>query len=408
MTMTLGRPKSRQTVIPITELEQSAFCQTGGNLRTQTLEEEFKSGVRWQKIPTRYLKLSPEEIDTGIADARKALGEKVVVLGHHYQREDVIKYADFRGDSYLLSVQAAGVKEAQAIVFCGVHFMAETADILSSSKQSVILPNMAAGCSMADMANIEQAEDCWDDLKSVLGSDGEVVPITYMNSTAAIKALCGSNGGLVCTSSNADKAFDWALERGKRILFLPDQHLGRNTGLKKGIAAEDMVVWNPFKKMGGLTPEQIRRSKVILWQGHCSVHTRFTTDQIEDAREKHPDVNIVVHPECTREVVDAADFSGSTEFILKKITNAPAGSVWGVATEINMVNRLAMENPDKTVFCLDPVVCPCATMYRIHPAYVLWVLEGLVAGLVINRIEVPEQTKADAKAALERMLEISK
>lgn len=403
MTMTI----SRQTVIPVTELEQSAFCRSDGNLRTQTLEEEFKAGVRWQKIPTRYLKLSPEEIDSGIAEARKALGNQVVLLGHHYQREDVIKYADFRGDSYLLSKQAAAVKEARAIVFCGVHFMAETADILSSDRQSVILPNMAAGCSMADMANIEQVEDCWDDLRSVLGETGQVIPITYMNSTAAIKALCGRNNGIVCTSSNADRAFKWAYERGERVLFLPDQHLGRNTALKMGIPETDMVVWNPFKQMGGLTPEQIRRARVILWQGHCSVHTRFTTRQIEDARKKYPDVNVIVHPECTKEAVAAADYVGSTEYIQKTVNAAPAGSVWGVGTEINMVSRLARENPDKTVFCLDPVVCPCATMYRIHPAYVLWVLEGLVAGLVINRIEVPAGTKADARIALDRMLEIS-
>ena len=404
MTMTL----SRQTVIPITELEQSAFCRSDGNLRTQTLEEEFSAGVRWQKIPTRYMKLSPEEIDAGIAEARELLGEQVILLGHHYQREDVIKYADFRGDSYLLSKQAAEIKEARAIVFCGVHFMAETADILSSDEQSVILPNMAAGCSMADMANIEEAEDCWDDLQSVLEGEGKVVPITYMNSTAAIKALCGRNGGLVCTSSNADQAFKWAYERGDKVLFLPDQHLGRNTALKMGIKEDEMVVWNPFNSMGGLSPEQIRRAKVILWQGHCSVHTRFTTKQIDDAREKHSDVRIIVHPECTKEVVLAADCVGSTEFIQNTIREAPAGTVWGVGTEINMVSRLAAENPDKTIFCLDPVVCPCATMYRIHPAYVLWVLEGLVAGLVINRIEVPEETQADAKLALNRMLEISR
>ena len=404
MTMTI----SRQTVIPITELEQSAFCRSDGNLRTQTLEEEFKAGVRWQKIPTRYMKLSPEEIDAGIAEARKALGEQVVLLGHHYQREDVIKYADFRGDSYLLSKQAAAVKGARAIVFCGVHFMAETADILSSDEQSVILPNMAAGCSMADMANIEEVEDCWDDLRSVLGGTGQVVPITYMNSTAAIKALCGRNNGIVCTSSNADRAFKWAYERGEQVLFLPDQHLGRNTALKMGIPETDMVLWNPFKPRGGLTPEQIRRARVILWQGHCSVHTRFTVKQIEDARERHPGVNIIVHPECTKETVGAADFVGSTEYIQTMVNDAPAGSAWGVGTEINMVSRLARENPDKTVFCLDPVVCPCATMFRIHPAYVLWVLEGLVAGLVINRIEVPANIKADARIALDRMLEISR
>lgn len=404
MTMTINR----QTVIPITELEQSAFCRSDGNLRTQTLEEEFKSGVRWQKIPTRYMKLSPEEIDEGIAEARKALGEQVILLGHHYQREDVIKYADIRGDSYLLSKQAAAVKDARAIVFCGVHFMAETADILSSNEQSVILPNMAAGCSMADMANIEQVEDCWDDLQSVLGSSGEVIPITYMNSTAAIKALCGKNNGIVCTSSNADKAFTWAYERGKRVLFLPDQHLGRNTALKMGIPESEMVLWNPFKPRGGLTPEQLRRAKVILWQGHCSVHTRFTVKQIDEARQQNPNVNIIVHPECTKETVGAADFVGSTEYIQTMVNDAPAGSAWGVGTEINMVSRLARENPDKTVFCLDPVVCPCATMFRIHPAYVLWVLEGLVAGLVINRIEVPSDIKADARVALDRMLEISR
>ncbi|MEX0763329.1 MAG: quinolinate synthase NadA [Dehalococcoidia bacterium] len=399
--------KSRQTAIPITELEQSAFCQTGGNLRTQTLEEEFKSGVRWQKVPTRYLKLSPEEIDAGIAEAREALGEKVILLGHHYQRDDVIKYADFRGDSYLLSKKAAGERGAKAVVFCGVHFMAETADILTAADQSVILPNMAAGCSMADMAATEDVEDCWDDLESVLGRGDEVIPITYMNSTAAIKALCGRNGGIVCTSSNADKAFEWAYERGKRVLFLPDQHLGRNTGLKLGMPLDDMAVWNPHRPMGGLTPEQIRRSRLLLWQGHCSVHTRFTVDQVRQARESHPDVTVIVHPECTMEVVNEADISGSTELIVKMINEAPAGSSWAVGTEINLVNRLAAENPDKTVFCLDPVVCPCATMYRIHPAYVLWVLEGLMAGLVINRISVPEDTARDAKVALDRMMEIS-
>ncbi len=404
MTTTL----SRQTVIPVTELEQSAFCRTDGNLRTQTLEEEFKAGVRWQKIPTRYMKLSPEEIDAGIAEARKLLGEQVILLGHHYQREDVIKYADFRGDSYLLSKQAAEIEEARAIVFCGVHFMAETADVLSSDEQSVILPNMAAGCSMADMASFEEVVDCWNDIETVLEGEGTVIPITYMNSSAAIKALCGENGGLVCTSSNADRAYKWAWERGDKVLFLPDQHLGRNTAKKMGISEDEMVVWNPFKPMGGLSTEQIRRAKVILWQGHCSVHTRFTTKQIEDARASDPDVNILVHPECTKEVVESADYVGSTEYIQNVIRDAPAGTSWGVGTEINMVSRLATENPNKNVFCLDPVVCPCATMYRIHPAYVLWVLEGLVAGLVINRIEVPAETKANAKLALDRMLEISK
>ena len=295
-----------KTIIPITELEQSAFCQTEGNLRTKTLEQEFQSGVRWQKVPTRYLKMSPEQVEAGIRYARKEIGTKAVVLGHHYQRDDVIQFADFRGDSYLLSKQAAAANDAKWIIFCGVHFMAESADLLTEDDQHVILPNMAAGCSMADMA-------ATDDVLRMLGTTlrmywakvsgemAEMIPITYMNSTAEIKALCGKNGGLVCTSSNADAAYDWALERGKRILFLPDQHLGRNIGLAKGIPAEDMVVWNPFKPLGGLTESQIVNSKVVLWQGHCSVHTRFTVKQIEDARREDPDVNVVVHPECVRE-----------------------------------------------------------------------------------------------------------
>ncbi len=399
-----------KTIIPVTELEQSAFCQTEGNLRTKTLEQEFQSGVRWQKVPTRYLKMTPEQVEAGIRYARKEIGTKAVVLGHHYQRDDVIQFADFRGDSYLLSKEAAAAKEAKWIIFCGVHFMAETADLLSDDDQNVILPNMAAGCSMADMAATDDVEDAWDDLMDVLGegSDGmaEIIPITYMNSTASIKSLCGRNGGLVCTSSNADAAYDWALERGKRILFLPDQHLGRNTGLAKGIPAEDMVVWNPFKPMGGLTESEIRDSKVILWQGHCSVHTRFTVRQIEDARRDDPNVNVVVHPECVREVVDAADHYGSTEFIRKTVEGAPAGSSWGIGTEINMVNRLRDDNPDKRIFCLDPVVCPCATMYRIHPAYVLWVLEGIMAGVGINVVQVDSETKRHALVALERMLEV--
>ena len=399
-----------KTIIPVTELEQSAFCQTEGNLRTKTLEQEFQSGVRWQKVPTRYLKMSPEQVEAGIRYARKEIGTKAVVLGHHYQRDDVIQFADFRGDSYLLSKEAAAAKEAKWIIFCGVHFMAETADLLSDDDQHVILPNMAAGCSMADMAAIDDVEDAWDDLMEVLGEgeDGmaEIIPITYMNSTASIKSLCGRNGGLVCTSSNADAAYNWALERGKRILFLPDQHLGRNTGLAKGIPAQDMMVWKPFKPMGGLTEFELHNSKVVLWQGHCSVHTRFTVRQIEDARRDDPNVNVVVHPECVREVVDAADFYGSTEFIRKTVEGAPAGSSWAIGTEINMVNRLRDDNPDKRVFCLDPVVCPCATMYRIHPAYVLWVLEGIMAGVGINVIQVDSDTKRHALVALERMLEV--
>ena len=411
-TTTFTSTSSIRRIVPITELEQSAFCQVEGNLRTKTLEEEFQAGVRWQKVPTRYLKMSPDHIESGIRYARKEIGSKALVLGHHYQREDVIRFADLRGDSYLLSKYAASAGDAKWIIFCGVHFMAETADLLTADDQHVILPNMAAGCSMADMAATEDVEDAWDELSDVLGDGGdsglaELIPVTYMNSTAAIKALCGRNGGLVCTSSNADKAFDWAFERGKRILFLPDQHLGRNMGLAKGISEDEMVVWNPFKPMGGLSEEQLNDAKVILWQGHCSVHTRFTVKQISEARREDPDVNVIVHPECVREVVDAADSYGSTEYIRNTVENATSGTSWAIGTEINMVNRLRDENPDKRIFCLDPVVCPCATMYRIHPAYVLWVLEGIMAGVGINIVEVDSVTKRDALVAVERMLEVA-
>ena len=393
--------------IPITEIEQSAFCTTDDELSSRTLADEFAVGVRWQKLPIEYMRKSPEELDARINEARAKLGNRLVVLGHHYQRDEVIKFADFQGDSFKLSQFAASQEAAEFIVFCGVHFMAETADILSGSNQRVILPNLTAGCSMADMAQIDDVLDCWDDLTDVLGDRGGVVPITYMNSTADIKALCGRNDGIVCTSSNAPATFEWAFERGSRVLFLPDQHLGRNTGLKMGIDLEDMILWNPFKELGGNTEEQIVNSKVILWQGHCSVHTRFTVDQIEVAREKYPEVNVLVHPECTMEVVEAADYNGSTEYIKTMIAEAPAGSVWAVGTEISLVNRLAAQNPDKLVFCLDSVICPCSTMYRIHPAYVSWVLDGLNEGVVVNKIEVDEDVAAEARVALDRMLAVT-
>tara|TARA_R110001599_G_scaffold1712_11_gene8571 strand:- start:301 stop:1506 length:1206 start_codon:yes stop_codon:yes gene_type:complete len=397
---------TKQNIIPITELEQSAFCQSDGNLRTKTLEEEFQAGVRWQKVPTRYLKLTPEELTEGITFARNEIGNKAVLLGHHYQRDDVIKFADFTGDSYQLSKAASEITDAKWIIFCGVHFMAETADILTSPDQNVLLPNMAAGCSMADMATASQVEQSWEALKYVLGTTENVVPITYMNSAAAIKAHCGKNGGLVCTSSNADKAFDWALERGEKILFLPDQHLGRNTAIAKGIPEDSIKVWDPNLPMGGLEEEEIHKATLLLWKGHCSVHTRFTTEHIDDARKRNPLTTVVVHPECTREVVDSADMSGSTEFILKTVTDAPPGTSWGIGTEVNMVKRLADNNPDKDIFCLDPIVCPCATMYRIHPAYILWVLEGILAGIAINRIEVEPGHKRDSLIALNRMLHL--
>ena len=392
--------------VPITELEQSAFCRTDESLASKTLAEEFDAGVRWQKIPISYLKAKPEELDVRIAVARAQLADRLVVLGHHYQRDEIIKFADLRGDSFKLSQYAASQRDAEYIVFCGVHFMAETADVLSAPEQRVVLPNLSAGCSMADMAHIDDVLDCWDDLQETLGDFGGVVPITYMNSTAAIKALCGRNGGIVCTSSNAPATFRWAFERGQRVLFLPDQHLGRNTALKLGIGLDEMLVWNPFKPLGGHTPDALRKARVILWQGHCSVHTRFTVAQIEQAREKYPDVNVVVHPECFMETVEAADSNGSTEFIINTVGNAPPGTVWAIGTEISLVNRLARENPDKTVFCLDSVVCPCSTMYRIHPAYLAWVLEGLAEGVLVNRITVDDRTREEARVALDRMLAV--
>ena len=406
MVVTLREPRLKEPTIPITEIEQSAFCQTDDELKSKSLEEEFKSGVQWQKIPISYLKATPELLDARIADAKAALGQRLVVLGHHYQRNEIIKFADLRGDSFKLSQYAASQRDAEYIVFCGVHFMAETADILSGPSQKVMLPNLTAGCSMADMAHIDDVLDCWDDLQDVLADDGGIVPITYMNSTAVIKALCGRNNGIVCTSTNAPATFKWAFEQGSRVLFLPDQHLGRNTGLKLGIGVDDMLVWNPFKPLGGHTEEALRKAKIILWQGHCSVHTRFSVAQIDEARRRHPDVQVVVHPECFMEVVQAADHNGSTEYIIKAVSESQPGSVWAVGTEISLVNRIAQQNPDKTVFCLDSVVCPCSTMYRIHPAYLSWVLDGLNAGVVVNQIKVDDKTSEEARVALDRMLAV--
>ena len=397
--------KTRIPTIPTTELEQSAFCRDDEGLESKTLDVEFKAGVRWQKLPASYMRMAPDELDVRIAEAKQVLGNRLVILGHHYQRDEIIKFADYRGDSFNLSQFAASQSHAQNIVFCGVHFMAETADILSRNDQVVMLPNLMAGCSMADMAQIDDVLDCWDDLQDVPGLS-KVVPITYMNSTASIKALCGRNNGIVCTSSNAPASFKWAFEQGEKILFLPDQHLGRNTGLKLGIKLDEMVVWNPFKPLGGLTEEEILRAKVILWQGHCSVHTRFSVKQIEEARHRYPDVNVVVHPECLMEVVQAADMDGSTEYIIKVVNESPSGSVWAIGTEISLVKRIAYENPDKTVFCLDSVVCPCSTMYRIHPAYLSWVLDGLKEGVVVNQISVDAVEKAEAAVALDRMLNV--
>ncbi|MQF96053.1 MAG: quinolinate synthase NadA [SAR202 cluster bacterium] len=396
---------SRRPTVPITELEHSAFCKTEDELPSKPLAEEMAVNVRWQRIPSEYLHYTAEELDQRIGEARKKLGKSVTILGHHYQREEVIKYADFQGDSFLLSQEAASRPEADYIIFCGVHFMAETAGILAAPHQRVILPNITAGCSMADMAPMDDVEDAWADLEDVLGPGG-ITPLTYMNSIAGIKALCGRNGGAVCTSSNATAALEWAFEQSGRVFFLPDQHLGRNTALKLGVPLDEMVVWNPFRQLGGNTPEQLKNAKMVLWQGHCSVHTRFTIGQIESARALHPDINIIVHPECPMETVQAADLVGSTEFIRDQINSAPAGSKWGVGTEVSLVNRLAINNPDKTVFCLDPVTCPCSTMYRIHPAYLLWMLDGLLEGNVLNEITVPEEVKRDSQIALQRMLSL--
>ncbi|MDQ5853946.1 MAG: quinolinate synthase NadA [Chloroflexota bacterium] len=359
-------------------------------------------------LPALYRELSAEALDARIRGAKEALGERLLILGHHYQRDEIIRYADLRGDSFKLSEQAAARPEADYLAFCGVHFMAESADILAQPHQQVILPNMAAGCSMADMAHTDDVLDAWDALSDVYGSARDarnpIVPVTYMNSAAALKAFCGEQGGVVCTSSNADRVLQWAFERGERVLFFPDQHLGRNTGYKMGIPLEEMVVWNPRQPLGGNTPEQLRQARLVLWKGHCSVHKRFTVAQIEQARRDYPGINVIVHPECELPVVQAADMAGSTEFILARIADAAPGSQWAVGTEITMVRRLQAQHPDKLIFCLDPVVCPCSTMYRIHPAYLAWVLDNLLEGRVVNRIKVDDTTKHWARVALQRML----
>ena len=372
-------------------------------------------------IPQRYRDASPEELDALIVAAKETLGERAVLMGHFYQRDEVVKHADFIGDSFQLAQQAKAHPEAEAIVFCGVHFMAETADILSQNNQSVILPNPAAGCSMADMADEASVADCWAELMDVLGphavdengqtvtdENGQplasVIPVTYMNSSAALKAFCGRNGGIVCTSSNAQTVLEWAFTRGQRVLFFPDQHLGRNTAKAMGVPLEQMPMWNPRRELGGNTAQNLKDSRVILWHGFCSVHKRFTVGQIDRARADHPGCTVIVHPESPVEVVDAADSFGSTDHIRRAVQAAEPGQTFAIGTEINMVNRLAAEHPEHTVFCLDPVICPCSTMYRIHPGYLAWVLEELVAGRVINQVTVSDGVAQEASVALERML----
>ena len=336
--------------------------------------------------------------------ARKALGSRAFVLGHHYQRDEVIEFSDVMGDSFKLAKDAAARPDAEFIIFCGVHFMAECADILTSDSQKVILPDLAAGCSMADMANSEQVAQCWDALTAA-GVADKTIPVTYMNSSAAIKAFTGEHGGTVCTSSNAKTAMAWALEKGEKVLFLPDQHLGRNTAvLQLGLSLDDCAVWNPWKENGGLTDAQIKRARVLLWRGHCSVHGRFTLDSVNEVRARIPGVKVLVHPECQHEVVSAADVIGSTESIIKTVAESPAGSKWAVGTELNLVRRFAANNPDKEIVFLDKTVCYCSTMNRIDLPHLVWVMESLVQGRLLNQITVDPKVAKYAKIALDQML----
>src|ERR1700737_4285250 len=352
-----------------------------------------------QPLPERYLGLSDDELEGRITAAKASLGTRLVILGHHYQRDEVIKFADYIGDSFRLAGQVSRHPEAEFIVFCGVHFMAESADVLSLPHQQVILPALAAGCSMADMAAIDELENCWDEM-SAMGIVG-VVPVTYINSAAAIKAFVGERGGIVCTSSNAAATIRWAFERGQHVLFLPDQHLGRNTAYAMGLGLDQMVVWDPHETDGGLTADELHGAKMILWKGHCSVHERFTAAQITRIREQHPGARVIVHPEVPWDVVQAADDSGSTEYIIRQVTQAPPGSVWAVGTELHLVNRLAQGlKAEKTVLSLDPIGCLCSTMFRVSPNHLLWVLEGLVDAQVHNRIVVPDAQKHWTKVAL--------
>jgi len=365
---------------------------------------------RQGQLPEEYKLASDAELAERITAAKAALGDRAVILGHFYQRDEVVQYADFVGDSFQLANAALTRPDAEAIIFCGVHFMAETADILSKPDQAVILPNLAAGCSMADMADADSVAECWEQLEEIFGTEPDadgrvpVIPVTYMNSSAALKAFCGEHGGIVCTSSNAKTVLEWAFQRAQRVLFFPDQQLGRNTAKALGVPLEQMPMWNPRKELGGNGEQALLDSRVILWHGFCSVHKRFTTAQIDKARADYPGVQVIVHPECPMEVVDAADSAGSTDFIKKAIAGATEPTTFAIGTEINMVNRLAAEYPQHTIFCLDPVICPCSTMYRIHPGYLAWVLEELVAGRVVNRITVDDAVQANARTALERML----
>lgn len=353
-------------------------------------------------LPPQYAKLTEDEMCLAIAERKRQLGSRLVILGHHYQQDEVIQFADFTGDSLKLSQIGAKQKDAEFIVFCGVHFMAESADILSDDRVKVILPDLSAGCSMADMADIDQLEDAWEFLVEECGAN--LVPITYVNSAASIKAFCGGHGGACCTSSNARKVLEWAFDQGDKVIFLPDQHLARNTAYAMGVALDEMVVYDPRKRSGGLMPEQVRDAKVILWKGHCSVHGLFTIGQCEEIRRTDPECKILVHPECPWEVVQKADLAGSTEFIIKTVRESPPGSRWAIGTEIHLVNRLANTSPDKGVRSLAGIQCLCTTMFRIDQRHLLWALDELTAGRVVNQIKVDPETRRLAVIALERML----
>ena len=357
-------------------------------------------------LPDRYADASPDALAEMIGTAKTTLGDRVFVLGHHYQRDDVMRWADARGDSYRLSVLAKERPEADYIVFCGVHFMAESADVLTGDHQHVILPDLNAGCSMADMADLDEVEEAWQALEEVVDID-RVVPITYMNSSAALKAFVGRNGGAVCTSTNARAVLEWALSKGDKVLFFPDQHLGRNTGLAMGYTLDAMRVWDPRKDFGGLAERDAKEATFLLWKGHCSVHQRFRPEHVAAFRAEHPDGIVIAHPECSHELCSIADKVGSTDFIIREVNAAPAGAHIAVATEIHLVQRLADETPDKTVVSLDPLICPCSTMFRIDPPHLAWVLENLVDGKVMNRITVDPETAASARVALQRMLDIT-
>lgn len=356
-------------------------------------------------LPDRYTTATPDALRDMIRSAKDELGDRLLILGHHYQRDEVIEWADARGDSFKLARFAAD-SDATDVVFCGVHFMAESADVLTSDAQRVVLPDLNAGCSMADMADLDQVEEAWDAISEVTDIE-RVVPITYMNSSAAIKAFVGEHGGAVCTSSNARAVLEWAFARGDKVLFFPDQHLGRNTGFDMGYGERDMRVWNPHRDFGGLEDADVKEATFLLWRGWCSVHQRFTTDHVADFRSAHPAGTVIVHPECAHEVVEQADHVGSTERILDFVDAAPAGAVIGVGTEIHMVQRLATDHPDKTVVSLDPLICPCSTMFRIDAPHLAWCVESLARGEVVNQITVDPGTAANARIALQRMLDIT-